>query len=138
MKFQDVLLLRTRQDGLADLHVNGQRAQRLSKNANRSSFAAKEAENREARQIGKREGDNAERMTRIAHKLAGEDHLKAAEAHEEASRVAQRDPSPDAEEVHNHEESAEIHRAKAAEHAEQAGGEWDESKHPRDENGKFG
>lgn len=34
--------------------------------------------------------------------------------------------------------AASYHQKRAAEHASAVGGEWDEAKHPRDENGKFG
>jgi hypothetical protein len=39
--------------------------------------------------------------------------------------------------VGNKKEAA-AHRETAAEHASKAGSEWDEAKHPRDKDGKFG
>lgn len=54
-------------------------------------------------------------------KRAGEKHLKAAAAHEKAGNL----------------EKAAQHKEIAAGHAAAAGDEWDEGKHPRDENGKF-
>jgi len=55
-------------------------------------------------------------------KAAGEAHLKAAAAHAELGQ----------------EKSASEHRESAAKEAKTAGGEWDESKHPRGPDGKFG
>ena len=69
---------------------------------------------------------------RLAHKEAGEAHLKAADQHENAAAAAK-----DPEDESYHSEKADWHRQQAGEHAAAAGSEWDESKHPRDENGEF-
>jgi site-specific DNA-adenine methylase len=57
-------------------------------------------------------------------------HAKAGEAHLAAARSME----PHAETK----EAIAYHLGRAATHAKAAGREWDESKHPRDENGKFG
>jgi hypothetical protein len=59
--------------------------------------------------------------TMTQHAIAGEAHLRAAEANKAAGNNS----------------AAEKHIEKAEIHAQAAGGEWDEDKHPRDENGKF-
>jgi uncharacterized protein len=66
-------------------------------------------------------GDKTSEYNQGSHKIAGEAHLAAAEAQHAAGN----------------EPRAAEHRAQAAEHAKDAGGAWDEAKHPRDENGKF-
>jgi hypothetical protein len=58
------------------------------------------------------------------HKAAGEAHLLAAKY-------------ADKEGGWRGKWNAERHRAAASVHAEEAGGAWDESKHPRDKDGKF-
>lgn len=59
------------------------------------------------------------------HEEAKVRHKMGAEAHREAANSA-----PD-------ESRAKVHRDSAAEHDKGASGEWDESKHSRDETGKF-
>lgn len=59
--------------------------------------------------------------SKAAHAEAGELHLQAATMHEQLG---------------NH-DVARAHKNEAEKHALLAGGEWDEGKHPRDENGKF-
>jgi hypothetical protein len=64
---------------------------------------------------------SAKASDKAGHKEAGEAHLKAAELYERVGANG----------------SASAHKAEAAKHAEAAGGEWDESKHPRGADGKF-
>lgn len=59
--------------------------------------------------------------SKMAHKEAGEAHLHAAEAADLAGDKA----------------AAEAHTERASAHAQSAGSAWDESKHPRGDNGKF-
>jgi hypothetical protein len=88
-----------------------------------------------SRGFGNRDAGDASRGARVAsemaenfkgtpryQKQAGEFHLNAAKLHDA---------------VGNTKEAA-AHRDTAAEHAKAAGGEWDEAKHPRDKDGKFG
>lgn len=90
----------------------------LSKAAYKASSEAKKEENRFERSTSVGSDVQWERQgVEEAHKAAGEAHLAAAAVATGKARIE--------------------HLAKAAEHAEAAGGEWDESKHPRDENGKF-
>jgi hypothetical protein len=60
--------------------------------------------------------------SKSSHKFAGETHLEAAKLQKVAGN-----PVAEAR-----------HLAKAGEHASNAGGAWDEAKHPRDKDGKFG
>ncbi len=64
------------------------------------------------------------------HVKAAEAHIAAAKAHTEAAKA-----SPDFKAAH--EQIASLHEQAAEVHATAAGSDWDEAKHPRDENGKF-
>ena len=79
--------------------------------------------------------NSAKAVTPRDHAQAGEGHLLAAAAHkalgDTPSKFEKLQGGASKDLVAHHLE-------KAAEHAAAAGGEWDESKHPRDENGKFG
>lgn len=58
-------------------------------------------------------------------------HAAAGEAHLLAAKYADREGGWQGK------WNADRHRAAAAVHAQEAGGAWDESKHPRDDHGKF-
>jgi hypothetical protein len=81
--------------------------------------AASKVANRASGAVEKKQ--SAGYHTNRESKVAGEAHLKAAKAHEALG----------------HEGAARDHRERAAEHAKEAGGDWDESKHPRGPDGKF-
>jgi hypothetical protein len=88
---------------------------------------------------------------KLEHRATGETHLVLAAGHKEAAKSLSRTLGrvPETQKgvvsglnslktsIAHHEEKAAGHLASAAEHASSAGGEWDEGKHPRDENGKF-
>jgi hypothetical protein len=95
-----------------------------SKDAETATQRAKLSES-----IGRADGTSkgVEKKIALAHKEAGERHLVAAAAHEAQTGTGIGTKG-----------AANYHRSEAAEHARSAGGEWDESKHPRDKGGKFG
>lgn len=70
-----------------------------------------------------------------AHNFAASKHGIAAEMHERAAKAGVQGSAAKAE---HHWSESDYHAGEANKHAEQAtSGEWDEGKHPRDENGKF-
>lgn len=84
-----------------------------SKEAHYASARAKEGRT----ETGMKMSPRAQQM---AHAQAGIEHLKAADAHRASGG-----------------DEAERHTRLAEHEAAQAGGAWDESKHPRDNDGKF-
>jgi hypothetical protein len=89
---------------------------------------------------GKSSNEGLHREARV-----GEAHLAAAAIHEKAAKAFRALDASKGEGVRlnfsyaaeQHEKEAAEHKSEAANHAKAAGGYWDESKHPRDENGKF-
>lgn len=89
--------------------------------------------------------EHDEAAEKLRQKSVGEAHLEAASIHEKAAKSFRKLEASKGSGVRlsfagaaaDHEKEAAEHKAAAAEAASKAGGEWDESKHPRDENGKF-
>jgi len=130
----------------SEMHTKAAEAHEAAMNAHRAVGSAtagvhmtkmlehrEKAMNSHALELGlqaKEKSGNA--ITPKLHAAAGEAHLEAAKAHNEA-RWQTNDPAKAS--VHERREAD--HKQQASEHAAEAGGEWDEGKHPRDPNGKF-
>lgn len=121
-------------------------ARDLSDAAHELSDEAHEASGMSEEELNDRPGPKGEDAPKKLHEMAGRAHLEAAAAHEREAKDADvevgRNLNTPLESFHekqaeDHRKAAREHLAKAEEHAKQAGGEWDESKHPRDSSGKF-
>jgi hypothetical protein len=103
---------------LAAKHVGSGTAAFHTQQANLSAYKAAAKSARSKSETAEHYGDKFE--GRDAHKAAGEAHLKAAAAAKTAGLQL----------VAHHETAA-------TNHAEAAGGRWDDVKHPRDAQGRF-
>lgn len=72
--------------------------------------------------------DTAHLAAAQLHNMAAQAHDIAAQAHAGVGNMAK---------ANEHAAKAEEHRGEAREHTLTGGGDWDESKHPRDEAGRF-